>query len=147
MTITIRTAAKADEAAWRGLWAQYLAFYGVTLSDSVTTRTWTRITDPASPLTARMAFDGAGALGFAMHHTHLSTWAEGLDCYLEDLFLAAGARGKGVGRALLDDLVTIAKDRGYARLYWHTDENNVVARRLYDRFTPADGHLRYRMIL
>ena len=30
----------------------------------------------------------------------------------------------GIGRALIDDLIAIARARGYGRIYWHTDETN-----------------------
>jgi len=71
----------------------------------------------------------------------------GDDCYLEDLFVTAEARGKGVGRALIEDLKSLAKSKGWNRLYWHTDENNATARKLYDSFAPSDGHIRYRIRL
>jgi len=147
MPLTIRTAQPQDEAQWRGLWAQYLQFYDVTLPDAVTLATWDRIIDPASLLQGRFAFDEGTMLGFALHHTHLSTWVSAPDCYLEDLFLTEGARGAGAGRALMDDLVEICRTSGYARLYWHTDEGNARARKLYDSYTPTDGHVRYRIKL
>jgi GNAT superfamily N-acetyltransferase len=147
MTPTIRPATPADESAWRDLWAQYLTFYAVTLPPEVTTRTWTRAMDPLSPLGVRLAVNGGRVLGFAMHHWHLSTWGLGADGYLEDLFVAEQARGLGLGRALIDDLVDHARANGWSRLYWHTDEGNTQARALYDRYVPSDGHVRYRMIL
>lgn len=147
MPLTIRDATPQDEAQWRGLWAQYLQFYDVTLADTVTSATWGRIIDPASLLRGRFAFDGDTMLGFALHHTHLSTWVENPDCYLEDLFLTETARGTGAGRALMDDLIAICRAKGYARLYWHTDQGNSRARKLYDSYTPTDGHVRYRIKL
>ncbi|MBD3765936.1 MAG: GNAT family N-acetyltransferase [Rhodobacterales bacterium] len=143
--VTIRDATPGDEAAWRALWADYTAFYRVDLPAAVTARTWARITDPCVPLTARLAVVDGAVQGFALHHTHLSTWAEGADCYLEDLFVAAPARGRGLGGALIRDLIDLCRARGYARLYWHTDQDNATARALYDRFAPADGHIRYRL--
>ena len=71
----------------------------------------------------------------------------GEDCYLEDLFVEDGARGQGLGRALIEDLMVLAKARGWHRLYWHTDAGNLPARRLYDRFIASDGHIRYRLPL
>ncbi len=53
------------------------------------------------------------------------------------------ARGHGVGRALIDDLRTLCKTRGWNRLYWHTNEGNARARALYDSYGPADGFVRY----
>lgn len=147
MSLTIRDAEAQDEAAWRGLWAGYLAFYDVNLDPAVTARTWERMMDPAAPLKGRLAFEGDTLLGFALHHHHCSTWVMGEDCYLEDLFVSDSARGKGVGRALIDDLIAEAKARGWHRLYWHTDEGNARARVLYDSYAPYDGHVRYRLKL
>ena len=148
MTDTIiRDATPADEGGWRQLWAQYLDFYEVTLTPEVTAATWARLMDPASPVKARLAFDAGRMVGFAIHLHHPSTWVIGDDCYLEDLYLAPEARGKGIGRRLIEDLMELARAAGWQRLYWHTDEGNVVARRLYDRFAPSDGHIRYRLRL
>lgn len=147
MPALIRPATPADEAAWRDLWAGYLAFYQVDLAPEVTTRTWARAMDPLSPLTVRLAADGDRVLGFAMHHWHLSTWALGADGYLEDLFVTGAARGMGLGRALIDDLVAIGRAQGWSRIYWNTDKDNTRARALYDSYVPSDGHIRYRIIL
>jgi GNAT superfamily N-acetyltransferase len=145
--VEIRDLVASDEAAWRGLWAQYLAFYEVSLDAEVTDQTWARLVDPAALLRGRVAVVDGEVLGFALHHTHLSTWVAAPDCYLEDLFLAQAARGRGLGRALLDDLIAICRAKGYARLYWHTDERNARARALYDSYAPYDGHVRYRLKL
>ncbi len=145
--LTIRDATADDEAAWRRLWAGYLAFYEVDLAAGVTDRTWARLLDPASPLKARLAFRDGHLDGFALHQHHPSSWVAGDDCYLEDLFVAETARGTGTGRALLDDLICLARATGWHRLYWHTDEGNARARALYDSFTKSDGHIRYRLRL
>ncbi len=147
MSLTIRPATAEDEALWRGLWSQYLAFYNVDLAPEVTARTWARVVDPTAPLCGMLAFDGDQLLGFALHHTHCSTWVLGEDRYLEDLFVAPEARGKGVGRALIDALIALCRAEGNARLYWHTDEGNSRARALYDSYAKSDGHIRYRLKL
>jgi GNAT superfamily N-acetyltransferase len=144
----IRDATAADEAGFRRLWDGYLAFYHVTIDPAVTDQTWSRILDPASPLSARVAVDSAGTVrGFAVWHHHISTWHLANDLYLEDLFVDPAARGAGLGRALLDDLFALARARGFGRIYWHTDEGNARARSLYDSYAPADGHIRYRLKL
>ena len=143
----IRDAEVGDEAAWRGLWSQYLAFYEVDLTPEVTAATWSRLMDPSSPMKMRLAVEDGTPVGFAIHLHHPSTWVAGEDCYLEDLFLAPEARGKGLGRALIDDLIALARARGWHRLYWHTDEGNTTARKLYDSYVQTDGHLRYRLKL
>ncbi len=147
MTVQIRNTTPEDEAAWRGLWAQYLAYYKVDLAPEITANTWARAHDPKSPMRIRLAVEDDVVLGFAVHLHHPSTWVIGEDCYLEDLFVSPDARGNGVGRALITDLQALAKANGWQRLYWHTDEGNATARRLYDSFTPSDGHVRYRLKL
>ena len=143
--ITIRDAAPEDKSAWRILWDDYLAFYQVDLPGEVTEHTWMRLMDPLSPLNARLAVKNARIIGFAIHQHHPSSWVAGDDCYLEDLFVSADARGSGAGRALLDDLIELSRIRGWHRLYWHTSATNKQARALYDRYVKSDGHIRYRM--
>lgn len=147
MSLEIRDAAAPDARGWRTLWHDYLAFYKVTLAPEVTDAVWARALDPDSRLGLRLAFEGGQMVGFATHHWHLSTWALGPDGYLEDLFVTPGARGCGVGRALIEDLRRLGAERGWARLYWMTDAGNARARALYDSITPSDGHLRYRLTL
>lgn len=143
----IRDARAADETAWRRLWQGFLDYYAVPLSADVTDFTWARLMDPASSLNARIALIGGKPAGFAIHHHHPSTWVMGDDCYLEDLFVDPAQRGRGIGRALIEDLITLARERGWKRLYWNTDAGNKAARALYEQFTADDGHIRYRMTL
>jgi GNAT superfamily N-acetyltransferase len=76
---------------------------------------------------------------------HEGSWTVHPICYLEDLFVDEKARGHGIGRALIADLLSLAKERGWGRLYWHTREGNAPARRLYDEFAVADDFVRYRI--
>lgn len=145
MTLVIRDAKPGDEAAWRNLWADYLAFYGVGIAPDITDKTWSRVFDPASAIFMRVAELDGEVRGFTLCLTHEGTWVRAPDCYLEDLFVHEGARGHGIGRALLDDLVDLCKQNGWARLYWHTEESNATARKLYDSYVESDGHIRYRI--
>lgn len=147
MIPTLRAAQPNDKADWLALWQAYLTYYGVALAADVTAATWSRLMDPDHPMTCRLAVVDGKIQGFAIHHHHCSTWVLGDDCYLEDLFVADDARSKGLGRALIEDLMTIARAKGWHRLYWHTDTGNTTARRLYDTFTKSDGHIRYRVVL
>jgi GNAT superfamily N-acetyltransferase len=147
MTLTIRDATPGDEPAWRSLWQGYLDYYGVTLAPEVTTNTWANILSPTAPLNARIACLDGRPVGFAMNLHHPSSWVMGQDCYLEDLFVDPGARGHGIGRALIDDLVALARAKGWHRLYWHTKQDNARARALYDQYVRSDDHIRYRIAL
>ncbi|UHS60171.1 GNAT family N-acetyltransferase [Agrobacterium vaccinii] len=145
MDLSIRDARSEDYGQWLRLWQDYLAFYSVDLADDVTAHTWARIIDPTSRVSARLAVLDGQVVGFAIHHFHDSTWVKTPDCYLEDLFIDATIRGKGIGRALIDDLISICGEKGWSRLYWHTNEDNAQARKLYDSYIKSDGHIRYRI--
>ncbi len=147
MTIEIRNAHSADRDAFLLLWKRFIDGYRIVLKDGVSDFTWHRLMDPASKLTARIACLDGKPVGFAIHQHHPSTWVMGDDCYLEDLFVAPEARGKGLGRALIEDLIALARSRGWKRLYWMTEIENDIARQLYDQFCKDDGHIRYRMNL
>jgi GNAT superfamily N-acetyltransferase len=144
--IVIRDPTSKDESEWRRLWAGYNNFYEKRVEEAVTTATWRRLLFKSDGLFGRIAiYDGAVA-GFAACVLHAGTWTEQPICYLEDLFVDPAFRGKGIGKALIEDLVAQAKRRGWSRLYWHTRENNKVARRLYDKFAMADDFVRYRIV-
>jgi GNAT superfamily N-acetyltransferase len=147
MTVEVRDANPSDKTAFLKLWQDYLTFYKVDLDPQVTAATWARLIDPGSPVKARLALVGGEVRGFAIHLHHPSTWVATEDCYLEDLFVSEVARGQGLGRALIDDLIALARSKGWSRVYWHTNEANARARALYDSYTPSDGHIRYRLRL
>lgn len=141
--IEIRDARTGDLADWMPLWQGYLDFYEVEIAPEVTMATWARILDPMNVLTCRVALIGGNMVGFANHHTHLTTWDRRPTCYFEDLFVAPTARGFGVARALMDDLVALGKTRDWASIYWMTTEGNATARKLYDSYVGRDQFVRY----
>jgi len=145
--VLIRDAEPRDEAAWRRLWSGYITFYEVDVPEAVTAYTWARILDPDMPMFCRVAERDGTVVSFTISTLHPSTWTAGLNCYLEDLFVDPDARGDGVGRAMVDDLLARANEKGWSRLYWHTDAGNETARALYDRYTLADNFVRYRLPL
>jgi GNAT superfamily N-acetyltransferase len=87
---------------------------------------------PTRQFEALLAFlDGAPA-GCALFHARFSTWLGRPGLYLEDLFVVEGARGKGVGRALMARLATVAVGRGWGRIDFHVLDWN-PARDFYHR--------------
>jgi GNAT superfamily N-acetyltransferase len=145
--LVIRDPAPDDEGAWRRLWAGYCAFYETEVPEAVTAGTWARMLTPGSPLFGRIAEWKGEVAGFTISILHQGSWTLSPVCYLEDLFVAPKARGHGIGRVLIADLLARAKERGWSRLYWHTREGNSPARRLYDEFAVADDFVRYRVFI
>jgi GNAT superfamily N-acetyltransferase len=145
MTV-IRDPQVADEGDWRRLWSGYNAFYEAEIPEAVTSATWRRMLDPMSAIFGRLVLFETAILGFTVSVVHDCTWTAAPVCYLEDLFVDPNYRNRGLGRLLIQDLVDLAKTRGWARLYWHTQAKN-PARLLYNEFAAADDFVRYRLTL
>jgi GNAT superfamily N-acetyltransferase len=144
----IRAVTAADYDEWRPLWDGYNAFYGRSGATALplenTRATWARFLDPAEPMHALVAEDAGHLIGLAHYIFHRSTIFVGPTCYLQDLFTATSARGKGVGRALIEATAERARAGGSPRLYWHTHETNTDARALYDKVAERSGFIVYR---
>jgi len=65
-------------------------------------------------------------------------------CYLADLFTNQKARGKGVGRRLIEAVYEAARAAGSSRVYWQTHETNAVAQVLYNELAERSGFIVYR---
>ena len=52
--------------------------------------------------------------------------------YLEDLFVLPGYRGRGIGQALFQNGVTLARERGCGRMEWACLDWNTRAQRFYE---------------
>ena len=144
MALLIRSLAAGDRAQWDVLWAGYLQFYETTLDAGVSDITFARLIDPESALFALVAEADGALAGLAHCVLHPATWDAADYCYLEDLFVAPGTRGQGVGRALIEAVYARADALGCARVYWHTHESNKTAQALYDRAATKSGFIVYR---
>ena len=146
-SITIRPLTPADRADWQPLWQGYQTFYNAKIPAETTELTWQRFFDPALPIHALGAFDGARLVGIVHYLFHLTTWTSGPYCYLQDLFSLPDVRGQGVGRALIAAVQDAARDAGASRVYWLTHETNTTAMRLYDDVADRTGFVQYRQLL
>ena len=57
-------------------------------------------------------------VGFALWYVTFSTWKGLPGLWLEDLFVRPAARGRGLGKALLQELAAVCVQRGYPRFEW-----------------------------
>ncbi len=145
MTLTIRAIEEKDKDQWLKLWAGYLEFYKSTISSEQTELTWKRLINNELKMFGFVAESEEGIIGFTHCLFRPSTWTETDYCYLEDLFVDPNIRGKGVGRALMNKVIELAKEKNSKRVYWTTQEFNKTARVLYDSITPVSEFVQYRL--
>jgi GNAT superfamily N-acetyltransferase len=142
----IRPVGADERAAWEPLWAGYLAFYKASLAPAASDVAWARFHDPDEPMFLLGAYVDGKLTGIVHYLFHRSTWTPGDYCYLQDLFVADGARGLGLGRALIEAVYEKAKAVGASRVHWLTQTTNAEARILYDQVADNPGFMQYRKI-
>jgi GNAT superfamily N-acetyltransferase len=145
MSLTIRAIEERDKEKWLKLWAGYLEFYKSTISPEQTELTWKRLINNELKMFGFVAESEEGVIGFTHCLFRPSTWTESDYCYLEDLFVDPNIRGKGIGRALMNKVIELAKEKNSKRVYWTTQEFNKTARVLYDSITPVSEFVQYRL--
>ncbi|SFD16785.1 GNAT family N-acetyltransferase [Pragia fontium] len=147
LIISVNLVQEDDYPQWLPYWLSYQKFYQVQLPEETTLAAWKRFFDADIPMYCAVAKEGQKILGFVHYVFHGSTWAVNDFCYLEDLFVAPEARGKHIGKRLIEYVKQQALARQCARLYWHTQESNLNAHRLYDWVGEKPGVIEYRMPL
>ncbi len=73
--------------------------------------------DPA--VFAHVAELDGEVVGMAVWFLTFSTWEGVHGIWLEDFYVREAVRGEGAGKALMQELARICRDRGYARLDWN----------------------------
>jgi GNAT superfamily N-acetyltransferase len=145
LNLTIRALQEKDKSQWLKLWAGYLEFYKSTISSEQTELTWKRLINNEQKMFGFVAETEEVIIGFTHCLFRPSTWTETDYCYLEDLYVDPNIRGKGIGRALMDRVIELAKEKNSKRVYWTTQEFNKTARVLYDSITPVSEFVQYRL--
>jgi GNAT superfamily N-acetyltransferase len=144
--IIINELRPADHARWAELWRGYLDFYETSLPKPVYDHTWARLMTPDGAIRgfgARLDDAAAPLVGITHYLFHDHAWSPKQVCYPQDLFVDSGIRGTGCGRALIERVGAVAKERDCLRLYWTTKQDNATARLLYDRLARFNGFIRY----
>lgn len=146
-TVTIRPLQPTDHADWRRLWTDYLTFYKAAVPEDVYETTWKRLF-AAGEFEPRgfLALADGKAAGLVHYLYHRTCWSLVNNCYLQDLFTDAEARGRGVGTALIEAVQNEATKIGVTNVYWMTHETNATARKLYDRVARRTGFIEYDLL-
>jgi ribosomal protein S18 acetylase RimI-like enzyme len=87
--------------------------------------------------------------GVAQVRFRYGLWWAAPDCELEDLFVRADARRRGVARALVQGVIELARERGCRRVQLDVNEANDGALAMYESlgFSAQDGRYGARNLL
>jgi GNAT superfamily N-acetyltransferase len=96
-----------------------------------------------------LAFEADTPVGFALFFHNYSTFRARPGIYLEDLFVLPEHRGKGYGKALLEELIALAKERNCGRVEWSVLDWNTAAIDFYKSMgaKPMDEWTIFRITL
>lgn len=92
---------------------------------------------------------GSGPEGLAVLRFRPALWTSGLECYLAELYVVPDRRGQGLGRAVMETALAVAREQGADSMDLGTSEDDVAARALYEslgfsnREGKPDGPLNY----
>jgi ribosomal protein S18 acetylase RimI-like enzyme len=92
---------------------------------------------------------GTAPDGLAVLRFRPAIWTEALECYLAELYVVPDRRGEGLGRALMEAAMKLARRAGADHMDLGTGEDDVAARALYEslgfsnRGGKPDGPVNY----
>ncbi len=70
--------------------------------------------------------------GLAVLRFRPALWSKALDCYLEELYVVPSRRRQGLGRALMEAAIELARREGATHMDLGTGEEDIGARALYE---------------
>jgi GNAT superfamily N-acetyltransferase len=143
VSINVRQIEVVDKSSWLKLYLSYLKFYESQAIESSTGLLWDRLTKSEPEIHGLVAVSNGEVVGIAHFHYQLSTWSDTLHCYLEDLYVAEDARGKGTASSLIAAVQDLAIQNKCSELFWITKESNTVAKKLYEQVATLSDFVRY----
>lgn len=139
-SITVRRAAKEDCPAIMKLIHELAVYEKAPQEVTVTLEHFIESGFGEKPVWWAFVAEEAGIiLGFALYYIRYSTW-KGQRMYLEDLLVTEEARGKGIGKLLMDRLIEEAKEKKFSGMIWQVLDWNEPAIHFYKKYNAhMDG--------
>ena len=122
-----------DKENWRILFQGYANFYQVEINDNITNTVWQWLHTSEHELQGLVGEINNKVIAFA-HYRRMPSPLRGKDIgFLDDLYVLPECRGQKIGEKLIEQLKQISKDKKWNLVRWITRDNNVRAKKVYDK--------------
>ena len=143
----IRFVKNQDYEGWKKLYLQYGEFYQVPMTHEGLSKVWTRLHDSSHEMEG-LVYEKTGRIVGLAHFRRMPNPLRACDIgFLDDLFVDPDERGQRLGEALIEELVKIAKSKGWPKIRWITADDNYRARTLYDRVAQKTMWNTYEIVV
>jgi len=142
MSLTIRPATPADAGQIGRLAAQFAAYLrglGDRTDFRFTAETYVRDGFGPNPAFAGLVAESEGqVIGYLLYHFGYDTDRALRLVHVIELYVQAAARGRGAGRALMEEAARIGRAAGAPELLWAVYRPNQLAARFYEGLGAQD---------
>jgi GNAT superfamily N-acetyltransferase len=129
----IREIQLKDKEHWEKLYKGYANFYKVEMNNQILQTVWNWLNDKNHELKG-ISYEVDGKIVGIAHYRKLLSPLKGKYIgYLDDIFVDPEYRGQKIGEKLLIKIKEISKANDWNLVRWQTDEDNLTAKKLYDK--------------
>ena len=134
-SVKIRGIKIEDKDDWKTLFQMYADFYKVEINENTMTAVWQWLHTSEHELQGLVGEINSKVIAFA-HFRRMPSPLRGKDIgFLDDLYVHPDFRGQKIGEKLIEQLKQISKDKRWNLVRWITRDNNIRAKKVYDKIS------------
>jgi len=134
-SVKIRGIKIEDKDDWKTLFQMYADFYKVEINENTMTIVWQWLHTSEHELQGLVGEINSKVIAFA-HFRRMPSPLRGKDIgFLDDLYVHPDFRGQKIGEKLIKQLKQISKDKRWNLVRWITRDNNIRAKKVYDKIS------------
>ena len=133
--VKIRSIKIEDKNDWKRLFQMYADFYKVKINENIVTIVWQWLHTSEHELQGLVGEINSKVIAFA-HFRRMPSPLRGKDIgFLDDLYVHPDFRGQKISEKLIEQLKQISKDKRWNLVRWITRDNNIRAKKVYDKIS------------
>ena len=142
----IRHIEKKDFEEWQILFEGYADFYKVDINHHIIKNVWGWLNNDKNELKGLVIETEGNIVAFA-HYRWIPSALRGKDIgFLDDLYVHPEFRGQKLSELLIKELQRISKEKNWNLVRWITREDNLRAKKVYDRVSNKTNWNVYELL-